>query len=330
MAETRAKITGTGSYAPEKVLTNHDLEKIVDTTDEWIASRTGIKERRITEGDDTADIAVNAAKAALKAAGTTARDIDLIVVGTVTPDMVFPSTACFVQARLGVKAGVPAFDVAAACSGFLYAMDVAEKYIRTGTAKKALVIGADLFSRILDWKDRTTCVLFGDGAGAVVLSQTRGKAGILSSTIHSDGKLSEYLYATRAIPKSLFEHGGGEKGTTPPQVKMRGNETFKVAVRTMVGACKKELEMNGLKVKDVSLVIPHQANIRIINAIKDRLRLSDEQVFTNIERYGNTSSASIPIALDEAVREKRIKSGDNIIFVAFGGGFTWASATVRW
>ena len=330
MADLCARVTGTGSFAPERVLTNHDLEQIVETSDEWIRTRTGIKERHITEGESAAEIATKAARAALKASGTAARDIDLIITGTVTPDMVFPSTSCFIQSNLGVRAGVAAFDVSAACSGFLFALHTADRYIRAGGVKKALVVGVDLFSRIIDWKDRSTCVLFGDGAGAVVLTRTRGKSGLLSSSVHSDGRLWEYLYATPAIPKSLFEQGGGEKGSVPPTVKMKGNETFKVAVRTMVQAAKKEMETNRLKVKDVALVIPHQANTRIIEAIKSRLRLSSDQVYSNIERYGNTSSASIPIALDEAVREGRLKSGDNVIFVAFGGGFTWASATMRW
>jgi 3-oxoacyl-[acyl-carrier-protein] synthase-3 len=331
MTTLRARIAGTGSYVPGKVLTNSDLEKMVETSDEWITARSGIKQRRITVNEKTYEVAAKAARKALKAAGVSARELDLVIVGTVTSDMVFPSTACFVQAQLGVRSGVPAFDVSAACSGFLYAQDVAEKYIRAGISEKALVIGVDIFSRIVDWKDRTTCVLFGDGAGAVVLTPSVGGKGVLSSHLHSDGRLWEMLYASEAIPRNPFETKGRTNPMShPPFVRMKGNETFKAAVRTMGDACAEVMEHNGLRPEDIGLVIPHQANIRIINAIKERLNLSDEQVFSDIDRYGNTSAASIPIALDEAVRTKRIKDGDILIFVAFGGGFTWASAAVRW
>lgn len=322
----RARFIGTGSYAPKKAVTNLDLERIVETTDSWISSRTGIRERRISVGDSTSDMAARAAKAALKAAGVAPRDIDLIVVGTVTGDMSFPSAACFVQSALGIKSGAAAFDVSAACSGFLYALDVADKYVRTGAAKKALVVGVDRFSRLVDWKDRSTCVLFGDGAGAVVLSAEKGSKGILSSHIHSDGRHWEMLYAPNTVSPNPFEDA--QPGS--PFLKMNGNETFKAAVRTMGNALTEAMEHNGLKIEDISLLVPHQANIRIINAIRERLKLPPEKVFTNIDKYGNTSAGSIPLALDEAVKEGRINGNDIILFVSFGGGLTWASAAVRW
>lgn len=323
----RARIIGTGSYAPPRVLTNRELEEMVETSDEWITTRTGIRERRVSAGETSSEMASKAAKAALKAAGVSPKEIDLIVVGTVTPDMAFPSTACFVQSSLGVRSGAAAFDVSAACSGFLYALDVADKYVRAGSAKKALVIGVDRFSKIIDWKDRSTCVLFGDGAGAVVLSAEKGKHGVLSCHIHSDGRQWQVLYAGSACPSSPFED---EVDVGQRFLRMSGNETFKIAVRTMGSAIKEALEENGLEPGDISLLIPHQANLRIINAAKDRLKLSDDKVFTNLESYGNTSAASIPLALDEAVRQGRVGKGDIVLFVAFGGGLTWASSAVRW
>lgn len=323
----KSKIIGTGSYAPRKTLTNDDLAAIVETSDAWILSRTGIKERRVAVSDSSTDMAVKAAKAALKAADIAAKEIDLVIVGTVTSEMIFPSTACFVQSELGVRGGAAAFDVSAACSGFLFALDTADKYIRTGAVKKALVIGVDKFSRIVDWRDRSTCVLFGDGAGAAVLSASSGSRGLLASRVHSDGRRWEMLYVPGAVRPSRFEDGAraGE-----PYLKMNGSETFKIAVRTMESAVLETLEASGLTKDDVALLIPHQANMRIIKAIKERMGLSDEQVVMNLERYGNTSAGSIPLALDEAVREGRVKDGDVIVFVAFGGGLTWASAVVRW
>jgi len=329
----RSKIIGTGSYAPPRVLKNQDMEKMVDTSDDWIATRTGIKERRIADGETTNDIAIKAAKNALKAADIPPKDIDLIVAGTVTPEMLFPSTACFVQAHIGANRGIPAFDVSAACSGFLYALDVADKYIRGGISKKAIVIGVDIFSNIIDWKDRNTCVLFGDGAGAVVLSAEKGRgahakhrSGILSTHIHADGHYWKMLYTPLGLSSSPFHNKIAEK----PYLKMQGNETFKIAVRTMGEACQEALDYNGLKAKDVSLLIPHQANMRIIKATAERLGLSEEKVYINLDSYGNTSAGSIPLALDEAVKKGKIKRGDIVLFVAFGGGLTWASALVRW
>ncbi len=327
-----ARIKGTGSYTPEKVLSNKDLEAMVDTTDEWISSRTGILKRHVSQSDTTTVMAVNAGKKAIEAAGIKAADIDLVIVGTVTPEMVFPSTACYVQSALGIKKGSAAFDVSAACSGFLYALDIADKYIKAGVADKALVIGVDQFSKILDWEDRSTCVLFGDGAGAVVLETVRkgdegGPAkGLLASHIHSDGSKWEMLYVPGGIGPSPFE----EREHVKPHFKMHGNETFKVAVMTIAAALKEVMRSSGLSIEDISLLIPHQANIRIIKAVQVRLGLSDERVYSNVENYGNTSAASIPIALDEAVREGAVKPGDIVLFVAFGGGLTWASAAVRW
>lgn len=322
----RSLIIGTGSHVPPRVLKNQDLEKMVDTSDEWIIARTGIKERRIADGETTNDIAAKAAKNALKAAGVSSKEIDLIVAGTVTPDMLFPSTACFVQSHIGASRGIAAFDVSAACSGFLYALDTADKYIRSGASKKALVIGVDLFSKIIDWKDRNTCVLFGDGAGAVVLSGEKGKRGILSTHIHADGHYWKTLYT----PLSLCSSPLHDKTPERSYMKMQGNELFKVAVRTMGEACQEALDHNGLKAEDISLLIPHQANMRIIKATAERLGLPEEKVYINLDRYGNTSAGSIPLALDEAVKKGMIKKGDIVLFVAFGGGLTWASAIMRW
>lgn len=317
---------GTGSYVPEKVLTNAELEGMVETSDDWISSRTGIRERRVAVEESTSDMAARAAKAALKSSGVSPKDIDLIVVGTVTPEMAFPSTACAVQAQLGIKSGAAALDVSAACSGFLYALDVADKYMRAGGAKKALVIGVDRFSQLLDWKDRATCVLFGDGAGAVVLSAEKGARGVLSSHIHADGKHWDMLYCRTGWQPSPFE----KKEAEPAVLKMNGNETFKIAVRTMGQAIKEVLDDTGIKPEDIALLIPHQANLRIINAIRERLDLPEDRVFTNLDKFGNTSAGSIPLALDEAARQGRVRDGDIVLFVAFGGGLTWASAAIKW
>ncbi len=321
----RARIAGTGSYVPEKVVTNHDLEQMVDTSDEWITTRTGIKERRIAGGETAADMAVESAERAIKSAGLEPGAVDLVIVGTVTPDLVFPSTACLVQNRLGLRSGIPAFDVSAACSGFLYALNVADKYIKSGASTNALVIGVDLFSRIVDWTDRSTCVLFGDGAGAVVLRASNGQSGLLSSHIHSDGSYWQVLYTPGALGRD-----GCKKDGKGPCVVMKGNETFKIAIRTMEEAVKEVMDTNGLAPSDISLFIPHQANMRIIKALREKLGIPDDRVFSNIERYGNTSAGSIPIALDEAVRGGLVKSGDIIVFASFGGGLVWASAAVRW
>ncbi|MEW5745797.1 MAG: beta-ketoacyl-ACP synthase III [Nitrospirota bacterium] len=324
----RARIIATGSSVPERVVRNSDLEKIVDTSDEWITERTGIRERRIAREDQTtSDLACEAAKQALKQADLKAKDIDLIVIGTVTPDMPFPSTACLVQHRLEAK-NAAAFDVSAACSGFIYALATADSFIRAGTHKRVLVIGAETLSKFVDWEDRTTCVLFGDGAGAVVLEAAAGDYGILSTHLYADGSLWEMLN----IP------GGGSKN--PPSretlkdrlhcIKMKGNETFKIAVRSLEGLVTETLRANRLKPSQLTALIPHQANLRIIKATAERAGLPLDKVVINLDRYGNTSSASIPIALDEAVRTGRVRAGDYILLEAFGGGLTWASALIRW
>ena len=324
--ENRSKIIGTGAYAPKRVMTNRDLGKMVNTSDEWILERTGIRERHIAaEGEAASDLAVEAARQALEAARLKASEIDLLIVATCTPDMLLPSTACIVQDRLGAKKAV-AFDVSAACSGFLYALSIGDQYLRNGVFKNALIIGAEVMSRITDWTDRGTCILFGDGAGAVVLESQKTTHGILSTHLYSDGKLWDLIYVPDGGSRSPME--ADRKNQTV--MKMRGNETFKVAVRNLAEAATEALAHNHLKTSDVSLLIPHQANLRIINAVADRLGFPMERVMVNIDRYGNTSAASVPMALDEAVRSGRIQKGDILLLEAFGGGLTWASAVIRW
>ncbi|KIH77379.1 3-oxoacyl-[acyl-carrier-protein] synthase III [Geoalkalibacter ferrihydriticus] len=324
----KARIVGTGCYAPEAVLTNRDIEKKVDTNDEWIVSRTGIRERRIAaEGECTSDLAAHAARRAMEMAGVSAQEIDLIVVGTITGDFPWPATACLVQEKIGAKRAF-AFDVSAACSGFVYALDAAVKQIQCGGVKKALVIGAEILSRIVDWEDRNTCVLFGDGAGAVVLSAEEGEHGVLSTHLHSDGSYWELLYQAGFGARHPASSQGLDQRL--PFLKMQGNEVFKVAVRMLTEVAHEALTHNGMECKDIDLFIPHQANRRILEAVAKRLHLRDEQVYINVDFYGNTSGASIPIALDEANRAGRIKPGDILLFDAFGGGFTWASALIRW
>jgi 3-oxoacyl-[acyl-carrier-protein] synthase III len=323
-----ARITGTGSAVPEKVLTNADLEKLVDTTDEWITTRTGIKERRVaSEGEFTSTFATAAAEKALEMAGISAGELDLIVVATVTPDFPFPSTACLVQKNLNAKKAA-AFDISAACSGFLFAISIVDNFIKSGSVTKALVIGAETLTRVTDWQDRNSCVLFGDGAGAVILEATGEKAGVLSTHIHSDGTYWELLHQ----PACGSRNPAGQRVIDEKLtfIKMQGNEVFKLAVRAMEEAANEALSANGLSVSDIDLFISHQANRRIIDAIGKRLGLSPEQVYINLERYGNTSAASIPIALDEANRAGKLKEGDLVLLDAFGGGLTWASALLRW
>lgn len=324
----RARITGTGSSLPEKVLTNFDLEKMVDTTDEWIVTRSGIRQRRIaSEGEYTSTFAVNAARQALEMAGIQASELDLIVMGTVTPDFPFPSTACIVQRELGAS-NAAAFDLSAACTGFINSLSVADKFIRTGAAKKALVIGAETLSRIVDWTDRNTCLLFGDGAGAVIVEAVEGESGVLSTHLHTDGNYSDIL----------FQPACGSRNPASQKVlderlnfiSMQGNEVFKLAVRAMAEVAMEALEANRMKPEDISLFIPHQANRRIIDSIAKRLAVDEERLFVNVDHYGNTSSASIPIALDEANRSGRLKKGDILLLDAFGGGLTWGSALIRW
>jgi 3-oxoacyl-[acyl-carrier-protein] synthase-3 len=318
-----SRISGTGSYLPEKVLTNADMEKIVDTTDEWIVTRTGIKQRHIAAaGENTVDLAERAAQHAMEAAGVTAEELDLIIVATTTPDQIFPSTACLLQGRLG-NHGATAFDVQAVCTGFVYALGVADKFIKSGTHKTALVIGAETMSRIVDWSDRTTCVLFGDGAGAVVL-QASTEPGILSTHLHADGQYKELLEVQAGVSNNsaaVREHHAF--------VEMKGNEVFKMAVNTLGRIVDETLEANGLEKSDVDWLVPHQANTRIIGATAKKLKMDMDHVVMTVDVHGNTSGASVPLALDVAVRDGRIQRGETLLLEAFGGGFTWGSALVR-
>ncbi len=324
----KTRIIGTGSYVPKMVLTNFDLENMVDTSDEWIIERTGIRERRIAGKDEAAsDLAYEASLRALKASGVKAKDIDLIILATTTPDMAFPSTACILQDRLNARKAV-AFDISAACSGFIYALSIADQFIKEGTYKIVLIVGSEVLSRITDWSDRTTCVLFGDGAGAAVLQSSTDRRGIISVHLHSDGALKDLLFIPGGGSRNPASKRTIEKGLH--YIKMKGNETFKIAVRNLEEAALEATKSNNLNASDIDLFIPHQANLRIIQAIAKRLDLSMDKVFVNIDRYGNTSAASIPIALDEAVSEGRLKEGDLILMEAFGGGLTWASALMRW
>ncbi|MEO6563529.1 MAG: beta-ketoacyl-ACP synthase III [Nitrosospira sp.] len=316
-----SRIVGTGSYLPEKILTNHDLERIVDTSDEWIRTRTGIVERRIAADNQMAsDLALNASREAMEAGGVTAADIDLIIVATTTPDVIFPSTACILQDKLGVK-DCPAFDVQAVCSGFVYALAIADMFICAGKCRTALVVGTEVYSRILDWTDRSTCVLFGDGAGAVVLTQS-DQPGILSSHLHADGSHSKIL----AVPASIC--GGKVQGK--PFVMMEGNTVFKFAIKVLEEVVYEALAENNLQISDIDWLIPHQANIRIILSTAKKLGIPMEKVVVTLDRHGNTSAASIPLALDVAVRDGRIKSGQHVLLEGVGGGFTWGAVLVRW
>ena len=324
----RAKIIGTGSAVPDKVLTNSDIEKMVDTSDEWIVTRTGIRERHIAgDGEYTSLFAAKAADKALEMAGVKAEEIDLILLATVTPDFPFPSTACLVQNELKAV-NATAFDLSAACSGFLYGLSVAEKFIKTNAAQKVLVIGAETLSRIVDWDDRNTCCLFGDGAGAVVLEAVEGERGILSNHMRSDGSYWELLHQPGCGSRNPVSMRAIEERL--PYISMQGNEVFKHAVRAMGEIASEALAANNLTADDIDLFIAHQANRRIIDATAKRLGLAESKMFNNLERYGNTSSASIPIALDEANRSLRIHAGDLVLFAAFGGGLTWASTIMRW
>lgn len=323
----QAGILGVGSYAPEKILTNRDLEKMVDTSDEWITSRTGIKERRIADKEQAAsDLALPAAKKALDNANVSPEEIGLIVVATSTPDMYFPSTACIVQDKLGcVNAG--AFDLAAGCTGFIYALLTAQQFIASGAVKYALVIGAEVLSRVTDWQDRSTCVLFGDGAGAVVLGPTAEGRGILAGHLGAEGSGGHFLTLPGSGSRITSEH---ETAAVKPYIHMKGKDVFRFAVRVMEEGTEKVLAKAGLNVSDIDLFVPHQANIRIIDHAVKKLNLSSEKVMVNVDKYGNTSAASIPLALDEALMQGRIKPGDNVLLIGFGAGLTWAAAVVRW
>jgi 3-oxoacyl-[acyl-carrier-protein] synthase III len=321
-------IIATGSYVPERILTNRELEQIVDTTDEWIRTRTGIGERRIAAADEaTSDMATKAALAAMSQAGVEAKEIDLIIVATVTPDMFFPATACWVQKKLGaVRAAC--FDISAACSGFLYAMEIAQQFISTHVYNTVLIVGADKLSSIVNWSDRNTCVLFGDGAGAAILRNRGASHGVVATHMGSDGEFAEIL----------FMPGGGSRcpitaeniGQQLNTIKMQGKETYKQAVTAMSEAADRALEAAGLKYDEIACVIPHQANMRIIEAIAHRMRLPIAKFYVNLEKYGNTSAAAVAIALDEAHRAGRFKVGDYILLVVFGGGLTWASSVIQW
>ena len=317
-----SRIIGTGSYLPEKVLTNADLEKIVDTSDAWITDRTGIKKRHIANDDQTTcDLAEQAARNALDAAGLKAKDVDLIIVGTTTADRIFPSTACLLQQRLDIH-GCPAFDIQAVCTGFVYALGMADMFIKTGKAKNALVIGAETLSRIVDWSDRGTCVLFGDGAGAVVLTAS-DSPGIMSTHLHADGQYRDLLTVPAGISENYQKLKAGEAF-----MEMKGNEVFKIAVNTLGRIVDETLAANNLQKTDIDWLVPHQANIRIINATAKKLSMSMDHVVVTVQDHGNTSAASIPLAFDIAMRDGRIKTGDRVLFEAFGGGFTWGSALV--
>ncbi|MGM0592987.1 MAG: beta-ketoacyl-ACP synthase III [Pseudomonadota bacterium] len=319
-----SRISGTGGYLPQRVLTNAELEKMVDTSDAWITERTGIKERHIAaEGENTVDLAEQAALRAIDMAGIDKAEIDLIVVATTTPDQVFPSTACLLQDRLDIH-GAPAFDVQAVCTGFVYALSVADKFIKSGSHKTALVVGAETMSRVTDWSDRGTCILFGDGAGAVVL-QASDEPGILSTHIHADGKFKDLLKVDAGVSSDYRAVQEGKAFMT-----MRGNEVFKVAVNTLGRIVDETLAANALEKADIDWLVPHQANIRIINATAKKLRMSLDNVVITVDRHGNTSGASVPLALDEAVRDGRIKRGETLLLEAFGGGFTWGSALIKY
>ncbi len=316
-----SRIAGTGAYLPEKVLTNAELEKMVDTSDQWIRERTGIRERRIAGDDESVcDLALHAARRALEMADVAAGDLDLIVVATTTPDKVFPSTACQLQGRLGVG-GCPAFDLQAVCTGFIYALDLADRFVRAGDADNALVVGAEVLSRIVDWNDRSTCVLFADGAGAAVL-QASDEPGIYSTHLHADGRQEELLHAPGGP-------GAATSGNVDGLIQMKGNEVFKVAVNTLGSIVDEALGANGFEKSDVDWLVPHQANYRIIAATAKKLKLPIERVVVTVDRHGNTSAASIPLALDEAVRDGRIRRGDRLMLEAFGGGFTWGATLAR-
>lgn len=317
-------IAGTGRFLPERVLTNRELESMVDTTDEWIRDRTGIERRHIAaEGQTTTDLAEGAARAALAAAGLTPADVDFLVVGTTTPDVVFPNVGCLLQERLGIH-GCPAFSLEAACSGFIYGLSIADRFIASGGARCALVVGAETLSRIVDWKDRTTCVLFADGAGAVVL-QPAEQPGVISCHLGADGHYKDLLY----VPYGVSRRPNAES-TEGPFMYMKGNEVFKVAVKTLEGLVEQTLAANKLDRSAIDWLIPHQANLRIIQATARRLDMSMDKVILTLQDHGNTSAASVPMALDVGIRDGRIQRGDLILLEAFGGGFTWGASLIRY
>ena len=318
-----SKIAGTGRFLPERVLTNADIEKIVETSDEWIRSRTGVERRHVAEeSQTTSDLCVEAAKIAMEDAGVTAEDIDLIVIGTTTPDLIFPNVATLVQERLGIH-GCAAFSIEAACTGFVYALATTDKFIRSGDTKCALVIGAEIITKLVDWTDRTTCVLFGDGAGAVIVKPSE-EPGILSCHLGADGQYKDLLYYPVGASKDL-----AKAGLEDAKILMKGNEVFKVAVKTLGGVAEEALAANGIDKNELDWLIPHQANLRIIQATAKRLNISLDKVIITVQDHGNTSAASVPMALDVGVRDGRVKRGQLILLEAFGGGFTWGSILMR-
>ena len=320
-----SRIEGTGRYLPDRILTNADLEKTVDTTDEWIRTRTGVEQRHIASDDEnTSDLCLNAAKQAMEAAGVTADEIDLIVIGTTSPDLIFPNIATIVQERLGIH-GCPAFSIEAACTGFIYALATTDKFIRTGATKCALVIGAEIISRLVDWSDRSTCVLFGDGAGAVIVKPSE-EEGIISTHLGADGQYRDLLYYPVGVSKNLEKAGIVEEA----RILMKGNEVFKVAVKTLGNVATEALEANGIDKSDLDWLIPHQANLRIIQATAKRLGIPMDKVIQTVQIHGNTSAASVPMALDVGVRDGRIKRGQLLLLEGFGGGFTWGSILLRY
>ncbi|RKY39581.1 MAG: 3-oxoacyl-ACP synthase [Candidatus Omnitrophota bacterium] len=327
MRKVYAQISGLGMYVPARVLTNADLERMVDTSDAWITQRTGIKERRLVEKETLTDLATIASKQALENAKVRSEDLDLIIVSTTTPDMQFPSTSCLVQKEIGAK-NAACFDLAAACTGFIYALGVANQFILSGTYKNILVIAGEVLSSITDWKDRSTCVLFGDGAGAVVIQPTTEKRGIISVYLGADGNFADFL----KVPAGGSRLPASKETVEKRQhfLKMKGNETFKIAVRAMGEAAEKALSLAGVSAEEVDCLIPHQANIRIIHSVAKRLGISEDKVFVNIDRYGNMSSASVAVALYEAVEQGRIREGTIAALIAFGSGFTWGGCVIRW
>ncbi len=325
----RAKIVGTGSYAPERIMTNHDLAKMVETSHDWIMSRTGIAERRVAASDQsTSDLCAEAARGAFEMSGIKAEEIDLIIAATVTPDYHLPAMACVIQKKLGAV-NAASMDVVAACAGFIHGLSIAQAYIATGTYKKIMVFGAEVLSTITNYQDRNTCVLFGDGAGVAILVPSEDESGILSTYLKSDGTLDELLYIPGGGTEMPFGRNG-DQDSTLRCIHMRGNEIYKHAVRSMGDASMRVIKEAGLETEQISLFVPHQANMRIIQAVAKRLGMPMEKVFLNLEKYGNTSAASVPLALDEAVRQGRIKSGDYVLSAAFGGGLTWGAAVIRW
>jgi len=323
------RIAGTGSFAPENIVTNDDLSKLVDTNDEWISTRTGIKERRIADADTTAsDMAAKACLNALEDAGTSAEEIDLIIIGTATPDMSFPSTACFTQSKLNATNAV-CFDVSAACSGLVYALEAAESMmLAKKNYKKALVVGAEKYSSIIDWKDRNTCVLFGDGASAVVLSKDDTENGILASKLGSDGNYADILRTPGGGTVVDLDNETAETGSR--FLKMEGQEVFKKAVTAMVSSCKEVMEEAGVTTDQIKWLIPHQANYRILKAVASRLKIGEDNVFMNLDKYGNTSAASIGLAMDEMNRAGKVAEGEYVLITAFGGGLTWGATLIKW